>query len=334
MGGFGVGLRLGCGFLEAGSESKKLFLKNIKEYKSKALPFLMIIVSFPRNECVRDHVERTLEIIKELEVDYSSTKSISLNFSEVKWFLPCSMILLSNKVRELMARGAGFVQYVRPINEKAREHMEKIGFPLGDKKDGGSYISIKHISRNQNKKDLVNERVNEMTSSLKELVPEEFGQSVIYILSEMSDNIDQHSNFQFASLMAQYFPQKGILDIAVFDNGLTIPGVYEKNNLKFKKDVDAIKMAVLDGKSTKEEKGRGFGLRSCGTLSLGVLEGEFHVISRNGILTLKSKEELEQDNLGKNSVGGTLIHFRLKKPKDQINIYEYVENVDVHKYIK
>ena len=197
----------------------------------------MIIVSFPRNECVRDHVERTLEIIKELEVDYSSTKSISLNFSEVKWFLPCSMILLSNKVRELMARGAGFVQYVRPINEKAREHMEKIGFPLGDKKDGGSYISIKHISRNQNKKDLVNERVNEMTSSLKELVPEEFGQSVIYILSEMSDNIDQHSNFQFASLMAQYFPQKGILDIAVFDNGLTIPGVYEKNNLKFNYDV-------------------------------------------------------------------------------------------------
>lgn len=57
------------------------------------------------------------------------------------------------------------------------------------------------------------------------------------------------------------------LEIAIFDDGLTIPLVFEENNINYSKDGEAIRMA-LEGKTTKKEDiSRGYGLEPLGILS-------------------------------------------------------------------
>lgn len=286
----------------------------------------MIKIQFPTGDNVLEHLSATLKILHDLEKDFEETKKISLDFSEVPWFLPCSMILISNKIIEIMDRGFIVITYKPPKNENVRSHMEKIGFPLGNAEDGGSYVSIKHFKKDSQDQNQINKKVNELINSLEEKLPYQFGDSIKYILGELSDNIDNHSEFKRASLMAQYFPKKEIVDIAVFDNGISIPALFEKHNIQFKGDIDAIKKAVCGEVTTKQEEiTRGFGLRTCKNLSTEGLKGELYIVSRKGILLFKSGKEPLFRDLEDKFLKGTFIYMRLKTPKEKLDIYNFVE---------
>ncbi len=285
----------------------------------------MIKIRFPDGENVLDHLSTTLGIINEIEKEAQNKNSVSLDLTDVHWFIPCSMILISNKIRELLDRRVS-ISYTLPTNLKAKEHMEKIGFPLGNKTDGGSYVSIKHFKKDKREKNQVNKQVNELLNSIESKLPYQFGDSIKYIFGEISDNIDEHSEFEYASLMAQYYPTKRIVDIAIFDNGVSIPALFEEHKISFKDDSDAIKKAVWGEATTKKnEQMRGYGLRTCKNLSTEGLKGELHIVSRKGILVLKSKEKPIFHQLKEKSLKGTFLYFRLKTPKEKLNIYEFVE---------
>ncbi len=265
----------------------------------------MIKIIFPDGENVLEHLSTTLEIIYKIQKESQNRKSISLDLSEIHWFIPCSMILISNKLKELLDKGIN-IHYKPPLHKKVKQHMEKIGFPLGGERDGGSYVSIKHFKKDERKKNQVNEQVNDLLDSIEGKLPYQFGDSIKYILGELSDNIDEHSEFEYASLMAQYYPNKKIVDIAIFDNGISIPSLFEKHKIQFKNDAEAINKAV-SGKVTtkKEEQMRGFGLRTCSNLSIEGLGGELHIVSRNEILILKSKKEPILHEIKENPLKGT-----------------------------
>jgi len=285
----------------------------------------MIKIEFPRGDDVFKHLSTTLNILQEMEKGFEKTKKISLDFSEVSWFLPCSIILISNKIREFMDRGFTVIEYKTPKNKTVRSHLEKIGFPLGNTKDGGSYVSIKHFKKDVKDKRQVNKKVNELIDAIETKLPCQFGDSIKYIVGELSDNIDDHSEFEFASLMAQYFPTKEIVDIAVFDNGISIPKLFEKHKIEFEEDYDAIKKAVWGEVTTKQDEiARGFGLKTCKNLSIEGLKGELHIISRKGILLIKFGKEPIFYNLTENSLKGTFLYFRLKTPKERLNIHNFV----------
>lgn len=286
----------------------------------------MIKIQFPNGENVLEHFSTTLNILHDLEKDFEKTKKISLDFSEVQWFIPCSMILISNKIRDIMDREFTTIEYKAPVDERAKSHMEKIGFPLGNTEDGGSYVSIKHFKKESGNGKQINKKVNELITLIQEKLPYQFGDSIKYILGELSDNIDNHSEFRRASLMAQYYPTKKIVDIAVFDNGISIPALFERSNIYFEGDTDAIKKAVWGEVTTKQnEITRGFGLRTCKKLSMEGLKGELYVVSRKGILLLKSGEEPLFRDLVDKSLKGTFFYLRLKTPKKKLDIYDFVE---------
>ena len=144
------------------------------------------------------------------------------------------------------------------------------------------------------------------------------------MLAELSDNIEQHSQFTQASVMAQYYSDKKYLDIGIFDNGITIPSLFEKKNISFLNDIDALNKAI-EGISTKEEKGRGFGLRTSKKIVLEGLNGEMYLISRKGALILGPESKENSGKTLENPLKGTLVYFRFKAPKKSLNIYEYVE---------
>lgn len=285
----------------------------------------MIKIVFPRGDNILEHLHATLAILKKMDSEFKKTESISLDFSEVNWIIPCSIILISNKVRYFLEKGAKYISYKPSLNQSVKKHMEAIGFPLGKKEDGNSFVSIKHFICDKKDSSQVNKKVNDLLDSMEEKIPGEFGSSIKYIMGELSDNIDDHSEFKSASLMAQFFPQKKNIDIAIFDDGLTIPGVFEKHNISFKNDSDSIQKAVYEGITTKKEDSRGYGLRTCRKLSTEGLNGELHIISRKGILLLKSGGKPQLYDIEDTPLDGTFLYFRLKQPNKKIDIYKYVE---------
>jgi len=288
----------------------------------------MIKVNLSEGDEAFDQIEDSLRIISEIDKAFDRREKIKLDLSGVKWVLPCSVILISSKLRDILAKGAE-VEYISPKNQKVKEWLQDIGFPIGKKTDGNTFVSINHFPNNYQNPNQVNEEANKVLKKIEEKIPNLFGGSVVYILGELADNIDDHSNFTFASIMAQYYPKKEHLDLAVLDNGITIPFNFEKNKIKFGKDSEAIKKAVYGEITTKKnEIMRGYGLRSCKDISLEgfqskinpKLKGELHLVSRKGIVILKEGEEPIFYDFQNVSLDGTLLYFRLPTPKEKVNI--------------
>lgn len=203
----------------------------------------MIKVILSEGDKPFNQIEDSLRIISKIDEAFDKREKMGLDLSEVKWVLPCSVILISGKLMEILKKGAE-VSYLPPKNLKVKEWLPNIGFPLSKKSDGDTFVSLKHFSNNPNNKNQVNEESNALMGSMENKIPNTFGSSIKYILGELADNMDEHSNFTFASLMAQYYPKKEHLDIAVLDNGITIPFNFEKNNISFNKDSEALKKAI------------------------------------------------------------------------------------------
>lgn len=284
-----------------------------------------IKVNFSGGDDAIVQIKESLELISKIEKVFARREEIHLDLSDANWVLPCSVILLSGKITEILEQGAK-IDYIPPKNKLVKEWLSNIGFPLGKQKDGSTYVSIKHFANNLSDKDQVNREANELLKKMGDKIPDKFGSSVLYIVGELSDNIDEHSQFTFASLMAQYFPHKEHLDIAVFDNGVTIPLLFEKNNIKFDKDSEAILKAVSGEITTKKgEEMRGYGLKSCKDIATEEIKGELHIISRKGAILLKSQQKPQLYDFDDASLKGTFLYFRLDTPKKKVNIYPYVE---------
>lgn len=264
-------------------------------------------------------IEQIKECLKIIEL-MNDHKEITLDFREVDWILPCSALLLSSKVIELSNKGTKFY-YFGPNNEKVNSYLNEIGFPFGSELNGETFSPIKHFTYNEN----VNNEVVKVIEYIEDKIPNKFGGSIPYIIAELSDNIDQHSKFTNASIMAQYYPKKKYVDIGILDNGLTIPLVFEEHNIKFKKDSEAIKKA-LSGTTTKnEEPARGYGLSSSKKIINNALNGELHIFSRKGNIILTPNTEIEFNDFRDLELKGTLLYMRLYTPKKHLNIYNYLE---------
>lgn len=138
----------------------------------------------------------------------------------------------------------------------------------------------------------------------------------------MCDNIQQHSQFTHGTLLAQYFPNMEYVDIGVLDNGITIPGSYERYQIEVVSDANAIEQAI-QGVSTKLEKGRGHGLPSSFAIGTQELGGEVYILSRTGALVHRSGAT----NLYKLENGGLLgmvVYFRFRLPKRKPDITPYL----------
>lgn len=147
-----------------------------------------------------------------------------------------------------------------------------------------------------------------------------------YLMGESADNILEHSQSTSAYMMGQSYARMGFTEICIFDDGISIPGIFEKTGFDFKYDCSAIKSAIM-GKSTKEDVSgaRGFGLGSSLKILVDGLNGEGIIISRNGAVYVNSKLR-EYYNLSDPRLchKGTLISLRIPFSDAQLDITEYV----------
>jgi len=283
-----------------------------------------IKIDLPNNDDILENLQVLVPILNEMGT--CSDGKILLDLSDVSWMPPCCIILLSNKVFELKEKGVVF-DWTPPEKEAVDIHMRKLGFPLGSKVDGDSFVPITHIIYDESDRKKLGREINDLLNKINNIIPNNL-KGVSYILSELSDNVEDHSEFKCASIMAQYFPSKREVEIIVFDDGLTIPGVFDKNNVVSNGDSEAIEKALSGEISTKEisenEEGRGFGLRTCRKLSVEEFKGEIYVFSRKGKVISKYNQENIVGDTGK-ELGGTLLCIKIKLPPEEIDFYATVE---------
>ena len=111
------------------------------------------------------------------------------------------------------------------------------------------------------------------------------GQAFKYIISELIDNVYQHSRFTRAYAMVNKDSSEGFIDLCILDNGITIPKNIFGYGLIFEKEFESI-IEVINGLSTKPEAGRGMGLGSTIRILLDGLRSEVFLVSSLGGLYL------------------------------------------------
>jgi hypothetical protein len=148
-----------------------------------------------------------------------------------------------------------------------------------------------------------------------------------YLLSELIDNIYQHSGASNAFVMAQFYPKSGLMEASVIDDGITIRGSLERGiaaQYEPTQEFQAI-LDALNGESAKSRVERGFGL---GT-SVGIvtaLGGEALVVSGRGAVISEGEGRLTAYPLDEGqNLPGTLVSIRLSEGDKKINIYDHLE---------
>lgn len=201
-----------------------------------------------------------------------------------------------------------FLEIIDNLDESIKKQVRKMGFP---------YILTIHIDKTKN----IGEEINKLLKDIEKKIPRTFGDSIPYILGKLTDNIEQHSDYFNAFVFINYNLIERIIEIGVFDDGLSIPFVFEKNKIQFHKDNGAIKMALEGTTTKKEDISRRFGLKTIKEI-ISVLKGNMQIISRKGIL------KVENSNVGgydfKGQLKGTLIYIKLRAPEKDLNIYPYL----------
>lgn len=104
---------------------------------------------------------------------------------------------------------------------------------------------------------------------------------ISYLLSEIIDNITEHSRSMYGYIFAQYYNKKYI-DICIADEGITVLGSFVRNgNTDIHDDLEALQNASV-GVSTKnrpEAENRGYGIVTTKRMLTEGLRGEFFLFS-------------------------------------------------------
>ena len=258
-----------------------------------------------------------LEVLDKIDEEISS-KELHLDMRNTNWVTPFTALILSNKIIQSMPK----VSYIRisgPKNKEVYSYLSSIGFPLGKKEKGYTYSPINHFTKDANKAaNMVFDLINTTFPDILK------GSTIKYIISEFCDNVEQHSRFTNASIMAQYYKKKNYVDIGIIDDGISIPYLFEKKRIKFKEDAEAIDKA-LHGTSTKNEDGRGKGLVSTKDIVEKGLKGHFYIVSRNGMVTMEHGRDRKLYKFTDSSLKGTLGYIRFQVPKKEVSWEQYIK---------
>lgn len=120
-----------------------------------------------------------------------------------------------------------------------------------------------------------------------------------YIVEELTGNIYEHAfgnhPIDIGINYAQIYPKDNIMDICIFDNGVSIPGNYTEHGIKYIDDCHAIELAMsrhstghsMDSDNLLNERGNG--IRTVINKLITENKGEALIVSRNGYLHIENE---------------------------------------------
>ncbi len=247
-----------------------------------------------------------------------------LDMGGVNWIYPTTLLPLTGFL--VASRGETYT-YVPPSDTDVADYIKlMIENPFPDRLNRKSYVPNHFLPRNQSDTDAILDRIMKLQNDGRGIGGET---AFAYLIDELTTNIYEHSEFKNAMVMAQRYEKKRFVEVSFYDDGITIPGSLRRAGFMYSTDLDAIKDAV-NGKSSKEEYERGYGLgtnvRMCTDIE--GLGGKVLVVSGRGAFEYaREKSEQRLYNLGESpySLNGTLISVRIPYPSKEISVYDFTE---------
>jgi len=252
-----------------------------------------------------------------------------IDLSDIDWICPLGILPIATFLSNLENKGYQ-IKVTLPLNLNIKSYLKTINFFKGintlDTLRHKNYVPITYISSDpyniKNRENIetclgniILERMDSKTTLANPLK---------HAISEMLGNVWQHANSKYGWFLAQYYKNKGYVDICILDDGLSIKGSYDASDVANpKNDAEAIELAI-NGVSTKKDDTRGTGLPSTKNLIINsLLHGKFLLLSGNSgyYENRKNKKRFIIKSYWK----GTIILLRLYKIKRKINIYPYID---------
>lgn len=143
-----------------------------------------------------------------------------------------------------------------------------------------------------------------------------------YIIAEWTDNVYEHSNFTYGSVLGKENASIGFSELAIYDDGITIQGSFENNGMIFQGS--EVIVNAINGISSKQNSERGHGLPSTFKLIICGLKGQLSIVSGHGAIFSDPYKKILYNVTSKNYLEGTLVSARIPYPSPQIEIYDYL----------
>lgn len=270
-------------------------------------------------------------------VNKSQAEVITLDFTNTKFlhsiFISClySFIEIWRKDRTII---------IENINEGIKPYFDAVHFPNGYILDGTN-DAIDNISAYNSKRftPLVifptygvsrEECVNTVLDVIHKqtCITGVFRTAVDYLVSELTNNISDHSGKNYGILFAQTYTSKGFIDISICDTGIGILNSYAKSDKFYPKDeAEAIQMAIT-GRSAKDRaESRGFGLSTSRNMIADGMNGTFLLWSGQ-TLFVQNQNVKNVLNVDDGSIfQGCFLTIRLPlNPKSDFDFYKYIDD--------
>ena len=156
--------------------------------------------------------------------------------------------------------------------------------------------------------------------------------SLSYLISELLDNVYEHSHSLNGYVFSQYLEQDDAINLCIADSGISIPGSFKNAGLYRKEidgnDAEALKLAN-EGYSTKnrpDAENRGFGISTTKSMLVAGMKGGFFMLSGGAFHRYENKTNVYVNLKNVFRWNGTIILMRIPVVlPDTFNYIDYLE---------
>lgn len=249
-------------------------------------------------------------------------EKVEFDLSRIGWLYPLVVLPIAAHICET---GSLFKQ---PCGKDVNNYLNTLGFPNGIgflnrsqwRKNYLPITILKRVSYPDNREHIL--------GCIFSLIYQATGavsgskNALYYPISELVDNIFEHSKKDCGFIFGQVYPKKKYLELCILDRGRGLAKSYKEEKNKDLTPYESI-LAALSGESVKKDTLRGRGIITSKKTVCKLLNGDFMLLSGNAVL-VATKDDEKMFELPKFNWQGVIIFYRIPFPRTAIDIYGIV----------
>lgn len=288
-----------------------------------------IAASVPESDDFREQYVAALDTVEKVLEATESHDNITLNLSELSNPSPVFTATVSCVFNQLDSSENVEIEWRSPEDSDVNDYLNKIRFPSGiEYKDNLGKDNVPLYWADPETDGENGKLIQETNEGLREHIETVFSDlssdatnSIYAALAEIIDNVESHSECNDCVIHAEYDPEEGYVDVCVADNGITIPGCYQKHGFEVESDLHGIDKAVNEHISTRGKR-KGNGLALAKHAYVDKMAGCMLVASGDGAMYLNGTD---LERVETHEWPGTLVAARINPPQGEFPISKILD---------
>lgn len=283
-----------------------------------------IILQPNNNDRFGDNLRNLFNLLEQLNEIPIDSNTINIQFNDLRFIHPLYALALSSLITK--KRNEGIRVNIQDFHEiTCSQYLNIIHFP------NGIELNDRQIRRYQRKTYIPIVKFpagydgvqNQIISHVTNLIENNFDldtelyRGLYWLISELTDNVIEHSHMEYGWITAQYFPNKHFIDVCIIDTGIGVLNSYIQQEYEISTHYEALENA-LQGLSAKDSDERGRGIISSKSVVMNGLQGTFFMYTGNAMVINN-----DMTNTPFNW-DGVLVFFRINQNVENFSLYNYV----------